>query len=142
MNLREQDLWQQMDDHLIFYDADCNFCHQMVLYLIQLDREKQFLFAPLEGETAHQVLTGPNARYAHENSIVLAENFRSDRREFFIRSKAVFRIYWLLGRRWIGWLYFCPAWFCDWIYKGIAKHRHRLHLGWARPEFTTDRFLP
>ena len=131
-----------MNDHLIFYDNDCDLCYRMILHVIKLDREKLFLFASLEGETAKQILIGPNAHYAHENSFVLIENFRSDGREFCMRSQAIFRIYWLLGNRWIGWLSFLPGRMCDWIYRGVAKHRHHLHFRWERKEFQNDRFMP
>lgn len=131
-----------MSKHLVFYDADCDFCYRAVLHLIKLDKKNELLFAPLEGETARDVLTGPNARYMHENSLVLFEDFRSDSRELYIRSRAIFRIYWLLGNRWLGWISFLPHRFCDWIYQGVAKHRHRLRFGWERSEFKGDRFLP
>ncbi len=131
-----------MDEHLIFYDADCAVCHQAVKYLLKLDTSKSFLFAPIRGETADEILVGSNAVYKKLDTIVLIEDFRSDAREFWIRSQAIFRIYWLLKRYWIGWLCFLPAWLCDWIYRQVAKHRHHLKFGWERPEFQNDRFLP
>ena len=131
-----------MDSHLIFYDADCDLCYRTVLHLIKLDKNKELLFAPLEGETAKEVLMGANARYIHENSLVLFENFRTDHRRIYIRSQAVFRIYWLLGNRWLGWLSHLPQKFCDLLYQTVAKHRHRLRFGWTRSEFQGDRFLP
>jgi predicted DCC family thiol-disulfide oxidoreductase YuxK len=128
--------------HLVFYDGDCALCHTAVLHLMRLDKEKLLLFAPLEGETAREILVGSNAHYARADTIVLVESFRSDAREFWVRSQAIFRVYWLLGRGWIGWLSFLPGWVCDWAYRSVAKHRHRLHFGWERPEFKNDRFLP
>jgi predicted DCC family thiol-disulfide oxidoreductase YuxK len=128
--------------HLIFYDTDCDFCYRAILHLLKLDTKKNLLFAPLEGTTAKEILVGPNAHYAHANSLVLLENYDSDDREFYLRSKAIFRIYWLLGNRLIGWLSFLPGVLCDWFYRGIAKHRHRLHFGWVRKEFQGEQFLP
>lgn len=130
-----------MNDHLIFYDADCKLCHQAVDHLSKIDDDKRLLFAPLEGETAVEILIGPNARYARANSLVLVESFRSDRRRFWIRSQAAFRIYWVLGSYWIGWLSFLPAWMTDWIYRWVAHHRHYLRFGWKHPSFKSDRFL-
>ena len=131
-----------MNEHLVFYDADCGFCYRFVVNLLAMDRKKQLLFAPLNGETAKEILIGPNAHYALADSVILVENFRSDRREFWMRSQAAFRIYWLIDSRWIGWLSFLPSGFCDGIYSWIAKHRHRLNVGWKRTEFQNDRFLP
>ena len=131
-----------MREHLIFYDGDCSVCHRGVLRILKEDENELFVFAPLEGETAKEILIGPNAHYVQEDSLVLVESFESDERRFWIRSKAVFRIYWLMGSRWIGWLCFLPAWMGDWAYRLVAKHRHRLCFGWERPEFQSNRFLP
>lgn len=131
-----------MREHLIFFDGDCALCHRAVLQILKEDTKQIFVFAPLEGETAKEILIGPNARYAREDSLILVESFRSDRRRFWVRSKAVFRIYWLMGSRWIGWMCYLPAWMSDWAYRWVAKHRHRLHFGWERTEFQNDRFLP
>lgn len=132
-----------MNDHLIFFDRDCGFCYKAIYYLTELDEESHlFLFAPLNGETAKEMLTGPNRVYANADSLVLVEDYESDQRRFWIRSQAVFRIYWLHGSKWIGWMCYLPPWMCDWAYKYFAKHRHRLGFGWQRKEFQTDRFLP
>lgn len=128
--------------HLIFYDGDCVLCYKAVQEILKADENKLFVFAPLSGETAKEILIGPNAHYAKEDSLVLIEHFRSDGRRFWIRSKGAFRIYWLMGSHWIGWFCFLPAWMGDWIYRWIAKHRHRLRFGWERPEFQGERFLP
>src|SRR5690606_15632130 len=91
-------------EHLIFYDGDCAFCHRAVLEILKADEKKLFDFAPLAGETAKEILIGPNARFAKEDSLVLIESYRSSGRRFWLRSKGAFRIYWLMGSYWIGWL--------------------------------------
>lgn len=131
-----------MSNHLVFFDGDCGLCHKLVLHLIGIDPQRRLFFAPLEGETAQEILIGPNAHYARDETLVLVENFRTDKRQFWVYSQAIFRIYWLLGSRWIGWLCFLPSFLSDAVYRSAAKHRHRLHFGWERKEFQTDRFLP
>lgn len=131
-----------MHEHLIFYDGDCAFCHKSVLSILKEDERELFLFAPLEGETARELFIGPNAHFAKEDSLILVEGYRSDKRIFWIRSRAVFRIYWLMDNRWFGWMYKMPSFLIDWAYNWIAQHRHRLHFGWERPEYPKDRFLP
>ena len=131
-----------MSKHLIFFDGDCALCHKLITYLITIDPEKKLSFAPLEGRTAQEILIGPNAHYAREETLVLVEDFRSDQREFWTHSQAIFRIYWILGNHLIGWLSYLPVWLCDAVYRTVAKHRHRLNFGWERQEFKTDRFLP
>ena len=131
-----------MGEHLVFFDGDCALCHKLIVYLMKIDPEKKLAFAPLEGETAKEILIGPNARYAREDTLVLVEHFRSDKRNFSTHSRAIFRIYWLLGSRLVGWVSFLPNWFCDAVYRSVAKHRHHLNFGWEREEFQNDRFLP
>lgn len=129
-------------EHLIFYDGDCAFCYRAVLEVLKADEKQLFDFAPLSGETAKEILIGPNARYAKEDSLVLIESYRSSGRRFWLRSRGAFRIYWLMESYWIGWLCFLPAWMGDWVYRLVANHRHRLRFGWERPEFKGERFLP
>src|SRR5690606_7656318 len=117
-------------------------CYKSVVRLLKKDVSRCFLFAPLGGESAKEILIGPNAHYGKENSLVLVELFQSDRRCFWVRSKAIFRIYWLMGNRWVGVFCFLPSWTSDWAYRRLAKHRHHLRFGCERPEFQNNRFLP
>lgn len=133
---------QGVREHLIFFDNDCALCHRLIVYFMKIDLEQRLVFAPLGGRTAQEVLIGPNMRYAQLETLILVEEFRSDRREFWVQAQAIFRIYWLLGNRWVGWLSYLPSWLCDGIYRSISKHRHRLNFGWERQEFQNDRFLP
>ena len=64
-----------MSKHLIFFDGDCALCHKLITYLITIDPEKKLSFAPLEGRTAQEILIGPNAHYAREETLVLVEDF-------------------------------------------------------------------
>ena len=130
------------EKHLIFFDGDCALCYRSVREILKADDKEIFVFAPLGGKTAKEILIGPNAHYAKEESLILIEDFRSDERRFWIRSRGAFRIYWLMGSYWIGWLCFLPAWMGDWAYRWVAKHRHRLRFGWERPEYQSERFLP
>jgi len=131
-----------MSLHLLFYDADCALCRKAIREIFKADEKQLFVFAPLNGETAREILIGPNAHFAKEDSLILLENYRSDARRFWLRSKGAFRVYWLLGSYWIGWLCFLPAWVGDWAYRLVAEHRHRLRVGLDYPELKGDRFLP
>ncbi len=132
-----------MAKHVIFYDGECVLCHRAVQYLIDLDAEKLFAFAPLNGKTAADVLTGPNTCYANANSLVLVEDYQSTNREFWIRSKAIFRVYWLLGGAWnaLGWLCFVPGNLGDVFYRWAANHRHQFKFKGGSDLGPKDRFL-
>ncbi|HSX25658.1 MAG TPA: DUF393 domain-containing protein [Chlamydiales bacterium] len=133
-----------MGEHLIFFDSECPFCHKTVRHLIEIDTQHLFLFAPLNGETAKDILTGPQQPLRHANSLVLVENYESTDREFWIRSQAVFRIYWLLGgaHAYLGLLSFLPSFLGDPIYNWFAAHRHQFKLKMPEEPGPEDRFLP
>lgn len=131
-----------MDEHLVFFDGECPFCHRSVRHIVQIDSERHFLFAPLTGKTAKDLLTGPQKPLVHANSLVLVENYQSTEREFWIRSQAIFRIYWLLGSRILGSLCFLPGWLGDIVYKWVAEHRHQFKIKMPHEPGPKDRFLP
>jgi len=133
-----------MKEHLIFYDHECPFCIKAVKHAIDIDKSELFVFAPLNGKTSREILCGPLKHYAHMNSIVVIENYQSTERKFWVRSKAVWRIYWLAGNGWgiIGWISFLPCWIGDLLYRTVAEHRHQFKLTAAEDPVPTDRFLP
>lgn len=113
--------------HLVFYDGECGFCDQIVQFLLRVDKDEAFVFAPLQGETAEKFLAGLPSEYRQTDSIILVENYQSPHPEIYVLSKAVFRICWLLGGVWalIGALSFLPSFLFDWGYRLVAKNRHR-----------------
>jgi len=132
-----------MHEHVIFFDGECPFCHRAVRHVLEIDIHKRFVFAPLGGETAKDILSGPQAPLKKAGSLVLVENYQSTDRQFWVRSRAIFRIYWLAGNGWglVGILSFLPGWLGDFLYRKFAEHRHQFKL--KMPEAgPSDRFLP
>ncbi len=132
-------------NHLIFFDSDCPFCHKSVRYIANLDHKKQFIFAPLNGETAKNVLSGPQTPLRHLNSLILVENYQSTMRNFWSRSRAIFRIYWLIGGIWaiLGLLSLLPGWLgSDLLYRLFAAHRHQFKLKIPTDPIPKERLLP
>ncbi len=133
-----------MHEHLIFFDSECPFCHRQVQHIIEIDIYKRFCFAPLNGKTASEILVGPQADLKKANSIILVENYESTERHFWIRSKAVLRIYWLNGNGWglFGIFSFLPSFLGDPIYRWVAEHRHQFKLKIPEKPGPKERFLP
>ncbi len=133
-----------MPEHLIFFDGECALCHRAVRHIIEIDEEKKIAFAPLKGETAKHILSGPNERYAHMNSLIFLENYQSTNREFWTRSQAILRVYWIIGGKWalIGWLSFFPCWIANFFYRWVANHRHQFKFRPMHEIGPKDRFLP
>jgi predicted DCC family thiol-disulfide oxidoreductase YuxK len=132
-----------MNEHLIFFDYHCPLCHKAIKHILEIDKSHRFLFAPLDGKTAQTILCGPLKSYADQNSLVLIENYQSTDREFWIRSRAFWRVYWLAGHGWeiIGWISFFPGWIGDLLYRWIAEHRHQFKLKPIKELGSPDRFL-
>ncbi len=135
---------KQEPEHLLFFDDDCPLCVRAVRYIMTLDIDHKFLFAPLKGETAEEILGGPQTSLKKANSLVVVENWRSTDRDFWIRSQAIFRIYWLIGGQWkiLGWLCFVPPFIGDFFYRWLSEHRHQFKMTPDREIGPEDRFLP
>lgn len=133
-----------MRDHLIFFDDECPLCHKAVRHILEIDTHRLFLFAPLRGESAKEILTGPQKPLLKENSLILVENYDSTERKFWIRSRALFRIYWIAksGYAILGLLSFLPPFLGDWIYKLVAAHRHEFRMKMEEKPVPKDRLLP
>lgn len=131
--------------HLVFYDGECGLCDRTVQFLLKADKKDVCVFAPLKGITALQMLKDLPPSQKNADSVILVENWETDPK-FCIRSKAIFRIFWLLGGWWslLGWLNFLPAFLFDWAYRLVAHYRHQLFSKITCPvpdEKTRHRFL-
>jgi len=135
--------------HLVFYDGECGLCDHVVQWLLKVDQSHQFLFAPLNGETAAKKLQNVPERVKTADSIILIENYQQTDEVTYIYGKAALRICWLLGGGWaiLGILSFIPSFFYDWVYWIVAKIRYQVFgkkTVCSLPETPIDksRFLP
>ena len=113
--------------HFILFDPTCNLCKNSVNWILNRDHKQRFLFAPLKGKTAQKLLGHQFEKYKDLNTLIFIET-SSKEKKIWIRGKAVFRILWVLGGcfAWIGFFHFVPG--CDFGYRWIARHRHRLNF--------------
>ncbi|MEM1282390.1 MAG: DCC1-like thiol-disulfide oxidoreductase family protein [Chlamydiota bacterium] len=113
--------------HLVFYDGECGLCDRVVQIVLEADKKKIFLFAPLQGETSAKELRDVPEDVKQADSVILIENYTTENEKLTIYGKAAFRIMWLLGGKWklLGWLSFLPAFLYDWGYWIVAGNRHR-----------------
>ena len=103
---------------IVFFDGLCPFCHFWVQYLIKKDRNQQFLFAPLQGETARELLP---PEFLSVDAIILVE----DKKAIFTKSNAIFRIVNTLGgiRKIILIFKIVPTIIRDFFYDLVARNR-------------------
>lgn len=78
---------------ILFFDGVCGLCNKSVDFVLARDPEGHFQFAPLQGETARQLL--PPADVSDLNSMVLLIYGRTYR-----KSSAAVRILWQLSLGW------------------------------------------
>lgn len=131
--------------HLILYDAPCPFCNKAIQFVLKHDHRRKFLFAPLKGKTAGSLC---NTIHCEDTeSVILIENYQTQKQRVFYKNKAVYRVLWELGGLWkiLGLKHFLPSWMTDWSYNLIAKRRNRICKACSlkRPELKKNaRFLP
>lgn len=110
--------------HLVFYDGVCGLCDHIVQFLLKIDTNEIFVFAPLQGETAKLYLKSEPP----VDSLFLIENYKSPNHKIYIFGKGALRILWLLGGMWaiLGILSFLPSFLYNWIYRFVARHRKEI----------------
>lgn len=103
--------------HLIFFDSTCNLCQKSVRKIQELDKGKIFEFYPLNSSKAKELVP---AKYLTGDTMVLMENGQ----RIWVRSKAVFRIFKLLGGKYekLGILCYVPG--LDLFYRIVAHNRY------------------
>jgi predicted DCC family thiol-disulfide oxidoreductase YuxK len=106
---------------IIFFDGVCGLCNTSVDQVIRWDRRGVFKFAPLQGETARQLLTSADTQRL--DSVALLDHGR-----IYRKSAAAVRILWQLGALpsiagTLMWL--VPKPIRDWGYGVIARNRYR-----------------
>lgn len=108
------------DRQIIFFDGVCNLCNAFVDFLIRRDKDQNFFFAPLQGETARLKL--PEGQPAKLNSVVLW-----NQGEVLEKSDAALMILQQLGGPW--WLmrvfWVVPSFLRDLAYDFVAANRYR-----------------
>jgi predicted DCC family thiol-disulfide oxidoreductase YuxK len=117
---------------IIFFDQHCPLCCRTINFFGRQDKQKQFLFAPLDGKTAEDLLYRREPHLRDLNTVIVLEQPQG---KIWIRGKGVFRTLWLLGGKWkwIGWLYKMPL--IDSMYQIVANRRERCGV---LPPLTVD----
>ncbi len=103
---------------VVLFDGICGMCNASVDFILSRDRDKKFLFSPLQGKFAKaqvpQECQDLNTIIYIKHGIILR------------RSSAVLQILLDLGGPWLMvWpLLLIPSFLRDLVYRGIANNRH------------------
>ncbi|MDQ3190010.1 MAG: DCC1-like thiol-disulfide oxidoreductase family protein [Bacteroidota bacterium] len=109
---------------VILYDGVCNFCNAIVNFIIKYDKEKIFLFSPIQSREARMLLRELGEPFANLKTVYLI----NENKQVFKRSGAVFAIFKKLPYPWkiLSFFNILPKSFSDFVYKIIAKYRYRM----------------
>ena len=106
---------------VIFFDGVCGMCNAFVDLALRVDRHQKFLFAPLQGETARQVLPPLSDDPTAWSMLYLDERGLHD------QSDASLQVYRRLGGIWwvLSLARFVPRPIRNGAYRIIARNRYR-----------------
>lgn len=106
----------------MFFDGHCNLCNNSVDFVITRDKKRVFRFAPLQGETAKDVLGDVNIDLEHPDSFVLSKD-----NKVYFRSTAALMVARQLGFPWSLTSLFLvvPPFIRDAVYNLIARNRYK-----------------
>ena len=107
---------------ILFFDGHCNLCNNSVDFVITRDKKRVFRFAPLQGETAKDVLGDVNIDLENPDSFVLSKD-----NEVYFRSTAALMVARQLGFPWSLMSVFLvvPPFIRDAVYNLIARNRYK-----------------
>lgn len=106
---------------VLFFDGECNLCNSFVQFIIRHDRQKQFLFSPLQSPAGQQARLHI-AQNANLSTVILLHNGR-----YLSRSAAALTVLKMLGMPW-SLLYAAtifPAFLRNFVYDLIARNRYK-----------------
>ena len=106
---------------IIFFDGVCGMCNRFVDLTLRIDSKGVFRFAPIQGETAKQLLP-PLSEAPQEWSM-----FYLDKQGIYEESDAFLKVYRHLGGIWwfLSLLRLVPRSIRDFVYRTVARNRYR-----------------
>ena len=107
---------------IILFDGICNLCNQSVQFIIEHDKNNQFLFASLQSEFGQKFLKENNLNSTQFDSVIFIEDGN-----FYTKSSAALRISKYLDGliSWLNIFMIIPKPLRDLVYSFIAKNRYR-----------------
>ncbi|HKH59258.1 MAG TPA: thiol-disulfide oxidoreductase DCC family protein [Flavitalea sp.] len=107
---------------VILFDGVCNYCNSMVNFIIRQDKQKKFVFAPLQSASGQQLLQKHNLPFSDFDSFVLIDGQKA-----YLRSTASLNVlkklpwYW----KWTQVFWIVPPFLRDAVYNLVARNRYK-----------------
>lgn len=117
-----QENWEQK--HIVFFDGECGVCNFWVQWILERDKNDNFLFASLQSDFGQKFLSERGLDTKVFNTMYLWK----PNEYYLIKSKAVLKIANLLGGIYkISWLgKIVPTFLSDKMYDVVSKNRMKL----------------
>lgn len=96
----------------VFYSPKLPITKRVINHLKQLDKKDQFTFSSIDGKKAKQLFTGNYEFLRKRKYVVYLEGQR-----VFVNANAILRIYWLLGKKFLGMFWVVPGFISGGIYR-------------------------
>lgn len=118
LNITDEKNFSEKKDAVVFFDGICVLCNGFVDFILKLDKKHKFKFAPLQGQSARDLLSSVKKI---PDSVVFYDGFR-----IYFKSTAALKILFLLGGIWklTILLFIFPSFIRDRVYDFIAKNRY------------------
>lgn len=114
-------------ERLILFDGVCAVCDASMKWIMEHDPQGLFHYAPLQGDTAAEVLARHPELPESLDSIVFVDRTHGDERVSWY-SSAVLEVTGHLGAPWslARMFYLVPAFIRDFLYRAFASIRYRV----------------
>ncbi|MPS65963.1 MAG: DUF393 domain-containing protein [Chryseobacterium sp.] len=111
--------------HIVFFDGECGVCNFWVQWILEKDKNDEFLFASLQSDFGQKFLTERGLETKQFNTLYLWK----PQQYYLIKSKAVLKISDILGGFYtivslLGKIF--PTFFSNAIYDVVSKNRMKL----------------
>lgn len=111
-----------MKQSIIIFDGVCNFCNKSINFIIKRDQKSNFLFTPIQNESAQELMKKHNINNKSIDTLILIKGEKC-----FLRSDAVFEIIKELSGYWylFGVFRIVPLSMRDYCYNFISNNRYK-----------------
>jgi len=127
--------------YTVIFDGECSFCNDAVNFIIKRDPKALFVFTPLQGTHAAELMNKFNIPYKTDSLILIKDG------EYYLRTDAALKIAIELSGPWplFFLMKFIPREFRDPFYKIFSANRKKI-FGEKKsciipPPETRDRFI-
>ncbi|MFN8239424.1 MAG: DUF393 domain-containing protein [Bacteroidales bacterium] len=108
---------------VIIYDGECNLCNTTVKFVKRHDKRSVFSCVSAQSDEGKALLSKNRLSMVAADTVILFHQ-----NTIYTLSEAVLVIFRLMGGKWkiLYFLKIIPASFRDYVYKVVARNRHRL----------------